>query len=234
MKRKGLAIAGLVAGLSVLTSMSAFAGVSLIKQNGEWFSVDTGWKQDSTGWWYVTDEGTYPVSTWMWIDEDGYDIKDYNCVAYYFNENGYLVTNTIINGYTVNADGAWTVDSVVQAKDSSEISTINPVTVAPLGSGSDYPKATPKPDEKEPLVRPEDAIIERQPVTETEPVEIRPGEDYQTAQFRHDEFIAAKRQLAKAKEKGIEKYMSITEEELNTYSWEQLIEFNRVLFYDLR
>lgn len=97
MKRKGLAIAGLVAGLSALTSMTAFAGE---------------WKQDSNGWWWQNDDGSYPVSTWQWLDGN----KDGLSESYYFNEAGYLVTNTTIDGYTVNADGAWIVDEVVQTK----------------------------------------------------------------------------------------------------------------------
>ena len=97
MKRKGLAIAGLVAGLSVLTSMTAFAGE---------------WKQDSNGWWWQNDDGSYPVSTWQWIDgnNDGFAER------YYFNEAGYLATNTTIDDYTVNADGAWTAFDVIQRK----------------------------------------------------------------------------------------------------------------------
>ena len=95
MKRKGLAIAGLVAGLSVLSSMSAFAGE---------------WKQDSNGWWWQNDDGSYPVSTWQWLDGN----KDGLSESYYFNEAGYLVTNTTIDGYTVNADGAWVKNGYVQ------------------------------------------------------------------------------------------------------------------------
>ena len=100
MKRKGLAIAGLVAGLSVLSSMTAFAGE---------------WKQDSNGWWWQNDDGSYPVSTWQWIDGN----KDGLSESYYFNEAGYLVTNTTIDGYTVNADGAWTVDGQIQTMQTS-------------------------------------------------------------------------------------------------------------------
>lgn len=97
MKRKGLVTAGLVAGLSVLSSMSAFAGE---------------WKQDSNGWWWQNDDGSYPVSTWQWLDGN----KDGLSESYYFNEAGYLVTNTTIDGYTVNADGAWTINGTVQNK----------------------------------------------------------------------------------------------------------------------
>ena len=33
-----------------------------------------------------------------------------------FNENGYLLTNTTKDGCTVNGDGAWTVNGVVQTQ----------------------------------------------------------------------------------------------------------------------
>lgn len=45
---------------------------------------------------------------------------------------------------------------------------------------------------------------------------------------------SVKKKLAQAKEKGIEKYNSLTEEELKTYSLEQLMSLNSELFYDLQ
>lgn len=55
------------------------------------------WKQDATGWWYQNDDGGYPVSTWQEIDGK----------QYYFNENGYLLTNTITpDGQQVDENGA--------------------------------------------------------------------------------------------------------------------------------
>ena len=29
------------------------------------------WKQDGNGWWWQEDQGSYPVSTWQWIDGNG-------------------------------------------------------------------------------------------------------------------------------------------------------------------
>ncbi len=117
MKRKGLAIAGLVAGLSVLTSMTAFAGE---------------WKQDATGWWWQNDDGSYPVSTWQWLDgnNDGFAER------YYFNEAGYLATNTTIDDYTVNADGAWTENGEVLLRPGIVLFADRPVEDLPIeGSG---------------------------------------------------------------------------------------------------
>ena len=117
MKRKGLFILGLAAGLSVCTSISAFAGYWVQHDNGEWEYNDCGWKQDSTGWWYKNEDGSYPVSTWQWIDEADRENKgDGVMFCYYFDANGYLVTNTVIDGNTVDGNGAWTVDGVVQTK----------------------------------------------------------------------------------------------------------------------
>lgn len=70
------------------------------------------WKSDNNGWWYQNDDGSYPKNTWQWIDGN----KDGISESYYFNENGYLLTNTTKDGYTVNGDGAWIVNGVVQTQ----------------------------------------------------------------------------------------------------------------------
>jgi hypothetical protein len=59
------------------------------------------WKQDAKGWWYQNDDGSYPVNSW----------QDINSKQYYFNESGYILTNTSTpDGKQVGADG-----SMVQA-----------------------------------------------------------------------------------------------------------------------
>ena len=80
------------------------------------------WKSDEIGQWYQNDDGSYPVNTWQWIDGNRDGVSE----SYYFNENGYMLANTITpDNYTVNADGAWTVNGVVQTQGQS-IAT-NPV-----------------------------------------------------------------------------------------------------------
>ncbi|WP_349947302.1 DUF5067 domain-containing protein [Lacrimispora sp. BS-2] len=55
------------------------------------------WKQDTNGWWYQNDNGGYPVNCW----------QDINGKQYYFNESGYILTNTTTpDGKQVGADGA--------------------------------------------------------------------------------------------------------------------------------
>ena len=62
------------------------------------------WRANSTGFWYVNDDGSYPTNAWQWIDGDGDGI--YQCFA--FDENGYLMLNqTTPDGYLVGEAGAW-------------------------------------------------------------------------------------------------------------------------------
>lgn len=99
MKSKKLTLLVLTAGLSVLSSIPAFA---------------SGWQKDTVGWWYGTNENntTWYNSGWQWVDGNNDGIAE----SYYFNSNGYIAVNTIVDGYTVNGDGAWTVNGVVQTK----------------------------------------------------------------------------------------------------------------------
>lgn len=96
--RKGfIKVLTVTALLSMLASSTVFAGE---------------WKSDNNGWWYQNDDGSYPTNTWQWIDGNGDGISE----SYYFNENGYMLANSTKDGYTVNADGAWTVNGVVQTQ----------------------------------------------------------------------------------------------------------------------
>ncbi len=68
---------------------------------------------DANGKWYKNDDGTYPKSTWQWIDEDG-DGKAY---SYYFDENGYVVVGLTPDGFTTDATGAWLENGIAAVKD---------------------------------------------------------------------------------------------------------------------
>ena len=62
------------------------------------------WRANSTGFWYINDDGSYPTNAWQWIDGDGDGV--YQCFA--FDENGYLMLNqTTPDGYLVGEAGAW-------------------------------------------------------------------------------------------------------------------------------
>lgn len=72
-----------------------------------------GWQQNATGWWWQNDDGSWPANSWQWLDGNGDGVAE----CYYFDGNGYMLANTTTpDGYTVNADGAWTVNGVVQTK----------------------------------------------------------------------------------------------------------------------
>ena len=84
-------------------SMTAFAGQ---------------WLQNSTGWWYDNGNGTWPANTWMWIDGNA----DGTAESYYFDQYGYCMMNTTTpDGYTVDGNGAWTVNGAVQTRSTAGI-----------------------------------------------------------------------------------------------------------------
>lgn len=70
-----------------------------------------GWQQNDIGYWYENEDGTWPSNTWQWIDGN----NDGKAECYYFNENGYMLSDTTTpDGYLVNPDGAWIENGVVQ------------------------------------------------------------------------------------------------------------------------
>ena len=88
-----------------------------------------GWQKNETGWWYGTnaDNSSWHANGWQWIDGN----KDGVAECYYFDSNGYLLVGTTTpDGYSVNADGAWTENGVVQTKSFGTSSTISDSTVA--------------------------------------------------------------------------------------------------------
>lgn len=74
-------IAGCIATISLLV-------MNPVQANAEW-------KQDSAGWCYT--EGNLRATGWKQIDTNWY----------YFDLNGYMAYDTIIDGYYVNNYGAW-------------------------------------------------------------------------------------------------------------------------------
>ena len=73
----------------------------------------SGWQQNTTGWWWQNDDGSWPANSWQWLDGNGDGVAE----CYYFDGNGYMLANTTTpDGYTVNADGAWTVNGEIQTQ----------------------------------------------------------------------------------------------------------------------
>lgn len=58
------------------------------------------WKQDSIGWWYQEDNGSYPQHTW----------KKVNGSWYYFDSKGYMLSDSYtMDGYYLGKNGVWDV-----------------------------------------------------------------------------------------------------------------------------
>lgn len=73
-------------------------------------------------WWYDLGNGQYYKSSWQWIDGNHDGIAECYC----FDENGWMFENTITpDRFTVNENGAWTVDNIVQTKSAHLISQNN-------------------------------------------------------------------------------------------------------------
>lgn len=79
--------------LSILPSMTAFAGQ---------------WEQNETGWWYQNDDGSYPVSQWLTIDGK----------QYCFDADGYMKTGWVLttqgNWYYLNPSGELRYDELTE------------------------------------------------------------------------------------------------------------------------
>lgn len=102
------------------------------------------WQKNAAGWWWQNDDGSYPVSCWQWLDGNG----DGTAECYYFNEAGYMLTNTTTpDGYIVNADGAWVVNGTIQTQvvNQNSVSNItqdaNNVETATMANGIVIPSA---------------------------------------------------------------------------------------------
>lgn len=74
------------------------------------FAATKGWKQDAKGWWFDMGNGRYLNNNYYYIEEPETSQYKGNYCKYYFNGEGYLLTNTHIDdgsyfGIDVNSDG---------------------------------------------------------------------------------------------------------------------------------
>ncbi len=100
------------------------------------------WKQNTIGWWYQNDGGSYPTNQWKWLDGNNDGISE----CYYFDSNGYMLFNTTTpDGYTVNSNGSWVVDGIIQTQilpndsnKSTETGFIKQEYLDMLGKNRDY------------------------------------------------------------------------------------------------
>ncbi|WP_270813857.1 hypothetical protein [Hungatella effluvii] len=80
---------------------------------GSAFTAFAGWEQTGATWKYQTTDGNYYNDGWHWIDGNGDNIAE----CYFFNIDSTMLSNTTTpDNFTVNENGAWTVNGVVQTK----------------------------------------------------------------------------------------------------------------------
>ncbi len=61
------------------------------------------WMQDSAGWWWQNDDGSYPTSEWRWLDGNNDGVSE----KYYFGADGYMLSNGAApDGQLVDGSGA--------------------------------------------------------------------------------------------------------------------------------
>lgn len=81
--------------------------------------VKAGWRKDAKGWWYQNEDRSYPRNAWekingawFYFGADGYMISDkwltIDGQTYYLKSSGAMAANEYINGWWLNAYGAWT------------------------------------------------------------------------------------------------------------------------------
>lgn len=82
--------------------------------------------EGKNAWWFDFGNGDYFKSSWQWIDGNQDGIAECYC----FDENGWMYENTTTpDGYTVNENGAWTINNIVQTKTSDLIPKNNTYNV---------------------------------------------------------------------------------------------------------
>ena len=100
--------------------MKVFMTTSLFIALSANLTFASGWTKgiSKNAWWFDFGNGDYFKSSWQWIDGNQDGIAECYC----FDENGWMYENTTTpDGYTVNENGAWTVNNIVQTKTSDLI-----------------------------------------------------------------------------------------------------------------
>ena len=89
---------------------AAMAGITAACALGMPMKAQAGWQQDTTGWKWQNEDGTYITNGWKYLDGNNDGWAEW----YYFQDNGYILTNTTYMGSEFNGDGAYVKDGVVQ------------------------------------------------------------------------------------------------------------------------
>ena len=116
---KKYAVPVIAAAMCLGTGMSAFAGTWLSNAYGP-------------GTWRYIDTNELAQSGWKWLDGN----KDGLYECYYFEPDGRLAQGTTVDGYTVDADGAWTENGVIQRRSYPQWLSVS--TVRQEGASLDF------------------------------------------------------------------------------------------------
>lgn len=116
-----------------MKKLRLLAATALISLSMSITALAGSWQSDSKRWWYQNDDGSYPVSTWQWIDGNGDGISE----KYYFDSEGYCLTDTVTpDGNIVNEKGALVVNNKVQTQTAAvpEVSVPKEDTSTPVSA----------------------------------------------------------------------------------------------------
>ncbi|MGI6094974.1 MAG: Cna B-type domain-containing protein [Lachnospiraceae bacterium] len=95
--------------------------------DGKWIEhyITPGWRQDAGGWWYQTEDGSYPVSTFKiingsnyYFDKNGYMVTGSQKIGndwYLFDGNGVMLTGWVNSSYYDPVTGKWIPDHQASA-----------------------------------------------------------------------------------------------------------------------
>lgn len=96
--------------MKIAVAVMALSLLSTIPAMANW---NKGLGANSNRWWYENEDHSYAHSGWFWLDGNNDGVAE----CYYFDQEGWaLLSTTTPDGYTVNENGAWVVDGVVQSK----------------------------------------------------------------------------------------------------------------------
>lgn len=105
----------------ILMSIPAFAGTNV---QADSFGS---WAADQNGWWWRNRDGSWPANTWAWLDGNHDGVSE----SYYFGPDGYMLAGTVTpDGYTVNGNGAWTLNGAVQTRMSTVTAVTNVIRIS--------------------------------------------------------------------------------------------------------
>lgn len=103
----------------LISTILVTCGLSMTTYAGQW-ELGTG------GWWYNNGDGTWPYSTWEWLDGNNDGIAE----CYYFDSNGYLVSDT------------FTPDGIYVSQGTINYSTVNTTNALQMNKNSQIYTAT--------------------------------------------------------------------------------------------